>query len=507
MPRVVATDSARNRGGAGQLIVGPLIAQCAAAGLGTTSVVTGAWRLHARWARRGVSDALTGLPNRKLFANRLEHALVRARRSNCWLGVMAIDGDELASVNNTMGRECGDQLLRAVADKLARLARDADTVARISSDEFAILLEQVDSPTGAARAARRILDAFLQEPMSIDSRAVATSLSIGISLDQGGGASPDSVMREAGIALDRAKARGKRRFEIFEPPMGREAEARLTLEADLKQALARDEMVVHYQPIVDAVNGNVVGAEALVRWIHPDRGLLYPGDFISCAESSGVVVPLGKFVLDAACGAAVRFRSAIGEDTAFRMSVNVSSRQFHDADVLIADVRAALEAHGLPPSALTLEITESSLMDDIEGAIAVVRRLREMGVNVALDDFGTGYSSLSYVKQIPVSGLKIDRSFVSDLEDRTTGAILRAIVGIARELGIVVTAEGAENDEQVGQLRAFGCQLVQGYYYGDAIPPAMFVRMLAANTLPQQRIEPPPAAVRARAEQTERATG
>ena len=406
---------------------------------------------------------------------------------------MAIDIDELASVNNTMGRECGDALLRAVADKLNRFARDVDTVARIGSDDFAILLEQVDSPTGAARVARRILDVFMQEPLVIDGRAVATSLSIGISVDRGGSALSETMMREAGIALDRAKARGKRRFEIFEPPMGREAEARLTLEADLKQALAADEMVVHYQPIVDAEHGTVVGAEALVRWLHPERGLLYPGDFITCAESTGVVVPLGKFVLTTACEDAMEFRRLLPADAEFRISVNVSSRQFRDPEGLLSEVRNALDTSGLPPSALTLEITESSLMDDIDGAIDVVERLREMHINVALDDFGTGYSSLSYVKQIPVSGLKIDRSFVSDLSDRTTGAILRAIVGIARELGITVTAEGVETGEQVGRLRALGCRLVQGFYYGDAIPRGAFVRMLAATAMPEQRTATPAA--------------
>jgi len=468
-----------------------LLAQCAAAGLGTTSVVTAAWRWRARRARRGLSDALTGLANDKVFTGRLEHALVRARRQGDWLGVMTIDIDELASVNNTMGRECGDELLRAVGSKLVRLARDVDTVARIASDEFAILLEQVDSPTGAARVGKRILDAFLQEPLVVDGRAVATSLSIGISVDRGGQAAAETLVREAGIALDRAKAHGKRRLEIFEPPMGREAEARLTLEADLKRALARDEMVVHYQPIVDAATGTVVGAEALVRWIHPERGLLYPGEFITSAESSGVVVPLGKFVLATACEDATAFRAALPANAEFRVSVNVSSRQFRDPESLLADVRAALDASGLPPWALTLEITESSLMDDIDGAVDVVQRLRAMRINVALDDFGTGYSSLSYVKQIPVSGLKIDRSFVSDLQDRTTGAILRAIVGIARELGIVVTAEGAETAEQVGRLRAFGCALVQGYYYGDAIPRGTFVRMLTANAMPEQRTATP----------------
>jgi diguanylate cyclase (GGDEF)-like protein len=456
-----------------------------AAAVGGTPLLAAAWWIRARWARRGLCDRLTGLANRKLFESRLAHAQLRANRHDYWVGVLTVDVDELATVNNTMGRECGDDLLRQVAARLTKLARDEDTIARLSSDEFAVLLEQVDSPTGAARAARRILDAF-NEPLAVDGREVATSLSIGISVDRGGSRPGDWLVREAAIALSRAKARGKRRFETFEPPMGVEAAARLALEAELRQAVARDEFVVHYQPIVDLTTGEVTGAEALLRWAHPQRGLLFPADFIPTAESTGTIIPMGRWVLRTACRAAVKFGAADRARPDFRMSVNVSTRQFRDSHQLIEEVREALEDSGLPPHLLTLEITESSLLDDVGGAVDVVQQLRSMGVNVSLDDFGTGYSSLAYVKQIPVTGLKIDQSFVSELHDPATAAITRAIFGLAAELDITVTAEGVETGADVARLRDLGCRLVQGHYYSDALTEAALLRLIS-RVVPTQR--------------------
>ena len=443
-------------------------------------------QLRGRRQRNRLRDPLTGLADRHLFASRLEHALLRARRHQLWVAVLAIDVDELATVNNTMGRECGDELLRRISGRLVDLAREEDTVARLGSDEFMILLEQIEDATGAARAAARILDGF-QVPETIEQRAVVPNLSIGISVDRGGARDADTLIRESGIALARAKARGKRRFETFEPPMGAEATARLTLEAELQQAIAREELRVQYQPIVDLATGSVVGAEALARWEHPERGLLYPADFIAMAESSGTIVALGRAVLREACrtGAAVR---AIGPATRdFRMSVNVSPRQFRDADSLLSTVQSALLTSGLPPNLLTLEITESSLLDNVEAAVALVERLRGMQIGVSLDDFGTGYSSLAYMRRIPVSGLKIDQSFVATLDEPATGAIVRGILDIAAELDICVTAEGAENEGQVGRLRELGCPLVQGHHFGEAIPEAALLRLMRRQ-LPMQHV-------------------
>ena len=461
----------------------------AAVAAAAPAAAAGWWR-RCRRRRQNMTDPLTGLADQRLFDSRVEHALLRARRHHYCVAVLAIDVDELATVNNTMGRECGDQLLQSIARRLEDLARDEDTVARFAADEFAILLEQVDSPTGAARAATRILDAF-QVPHTVDGRAVVTSLSIGMSVDSGGGRGAETLIREAGIALARAKARGKRRFETFEPPMGVEAAARLTFEAELQQALTRSELLVHYQPIVDLATGRVVGAEALTRWDHPDRGLLFPAEFIAMAESSGAIVPLGRAVLRDACRAAAAVRRIGSSTQDFRMSVNVSARQFRDADGLIDAVRAALHDSGFPPDQLTLEITESSLLDDVDGAVALVERLRALDVAVSLDDFGTGYSSLAYVRRIPVSGLKIDRSFVHDLDQPATIAIIQAILHIARELGIAVTAEGTETEEQVRTMRELGCPLAQGHFYADALPEAAFLRLMRQQ-LPRQRTDDPP---------------
>jgi len=434
-------------------------------------------RLHRRRSRRGLVDSLTGLPNGRMFDMRVDHALVRARRRGHQVAVLAIDVDELATVNNLMGRECGDQLLREISARLRRVARAEDTVARISSDEFAVLLEQVEEPTAAARAARRVIEAF-RVPMTIDGRVIATSVSVGISIATASG-DARALLGEAGIALARAKARGKRRFETYEPPMGAEAAKRFALEAELQQAIAAKELTVHYQPVVDVSTDTVVGAEALVRWHHPKHGLLLPGEFIEVAEQSGVIVELGNAVLREACRTAAGFssRGMIG----FTVSVNVSPRQFRDRDGLIASVTAAIRDHRLPPQCLTLEITESSLLDDIEQAIDLVGELRELGINVVLDDFGTGFSSLSYIKDIPVSGLKLDQSFIADLDQPRTATVIRAILDIARDFGISVTAEGVETAEQVSILKAMGCRLAQGRYYNDAMPEAALLRAAATR--------------------------
>ena len=426
---------------------------------------------------RGLDDALTGLPNQRMFDMRVDHALTRARRHGHRVAVLAVDVDELATVNNLMGRECGDVLLREISSRLRQVARAEDTVARIGSDEFAVLLEEVEEPTAAARAARRILEAF-QLPVTIDGRVVSTSVSVGMSVAEAHD-DPKSLLSEAGIALGRAKARGKRRFETYEPPMGVEAAKRFALEAELLQAISAGELAVHYQPVVDVSTDAVVGAEALVRWLHPRHGLLLPGEFIDVAEQSGAIVELGKHVLHEACRVAAAFQAR--GIAGFSVSVNVSPRQFRDRDGLVSAVTGALRDHRLPAPNLTLEITESSLLDDVEQAIALVEELRSTGVNVVLDDFGTGFSSLSYIKDIPVSGLKLDQSFIADLGQSKTATVLRAILDIAREFGISVIAEGVETPEQLADLKSLGCRLAQGHYYSDAVPEAALLRASATH--------------------------
>ena len=460
--------------------------------LGAAAFAWAGWRLRASHSRRCLDDPLTGLASQRMFDMRVDHAAVRAKRHGNHVAVLAIDVDELASVNNIMGRECGDALLREVADRLRRLARAEDTVARISADEFAILLEQVDGSTAAARAAQRILDAFLV-PVTLDGRVVPASVSIGMSIAAPTD-DPRTLLAEAGIALARAKARGKRRLETYESPMGVEAAKRFTLESELQQAVARGEMAVHYQPVFDVSTDAVVGAEALVRWQHPKHGLLMPGDFIEVAEQNGSIVDIGRAVLMESCRVASVFmaRGLAG----FQISVNVSPRQFRDRDGLLEDVTNALRETGLSPQALTLEITESSLLDDVDGAADLVRRVRAIGVNVVLDDFGTGFSSLSYIKDIPVSGLKLDQSFIADVCEPRTVTVIRAILDIAREFGITVTAEGVEDAEQLAALKSLGCRLAQGHYYSDAIPDAALLRAATRRfgrhrvpTLPTQRAD------------------
>jgi len=449
----------------------------AAAGMSAAAFAWATARSHGG-GRRGLDDPLTGLANQRMFDMRVDHALVRSRRHGHSVAVLAIDVDELATVNNLMGRECGDELLREVAARLRKVSRAEDTVARIGSDEFAVLLEQVDEPTAAARAAQRILEIF-QLPITIDGRVAAASVSVGMSISAAYDPSR-SLLREAGIALARAKARGKRRFETYEPPMGAEAAERFALEAELQQAIRADELHVHYQPVFDVSTERAVGAEALVRWIHPRHGLLLPGEFIHVAEESGAIVDIGRWVLREACRVAAAFsaRGIVG----FSISVNVSPRQFRDRETLITDVHEAIRDYRLPPQSLTLEITESSLLDDIEQAIDLVAHLRATGVNVVLDDFGTGFSSLSYIKDIPVSGLKLDRSFIADLHESKTAAVIRAILTIAREFGLSVTAEGVENPAQLDGLKALGCRLAQGHYYSDALPESALLRAATSRT-------------------------
>lgn len=448
----------------------------ASAPLAATALFWGGWRMRAQRGRRGLVDRLTGLPNQRMFDSRVEHALIRARRHGQQVAVLAIDIDELATVNNLMGRECGDQLIRDASEKLRSVAREEDTVARISSDEFAVLLEQVDGPTGAARAAQRILDAF-HVPTVIEGRAVAATVSIGMSITDD--ADHRSLVGEAGIALARAKATGKRRLEIYEPSMGHAVSRRLSLEADLQQAVANGELLVHYQPVFDMSADTIVGAEALARWAHPDRGMLPPAEFIAIAEHCGAIVGIGRAVLNEACRVAAILR-ARGMDC-FQASVNVSPYQLRDTAGLLADVADALERHRLAPNALTLEITESSLLDDLQATADAVTRLRRSGVNVVLDDFGTGFSPLSYIKDIPVSGLKLDQSFVADLDQPRTAAIIRAIIDVARELQLTVTAEGVETRQQLTMLKALGCRFAQGHYYSDAIPDGALQRAVTGK--------------------------
>ena len=409
-------------------------------------------------------DSLTGLPNRALFTDRLTHALSRLPRRSRSVAVLFLDIDRFKMINDSLGHDVGDQLLVEVAGRLSSCLRPSDTLARYGGDEFTILLEEPEED-GATLVADRILE-LLQLPFTLAGREVAASASIGIA--HAPSPTGEDPLREADLAMYRAKDRGRGRWEIFDPEMNRYARGRLDSETELAQAIERNQFVLHYQPVVALVDGRVTGVEALVRWVHPRRGVVSPAEFIPLAEETGTIVALGRWVLEEAC------RQAVAWDkegvTPLQLNVNLSAIEFQRED-LVDTVAAVLEATGLAPSRLTLELTETIVMEDVDAGMAAMARLRELGVRLALDDFGQGYSSLGYLKRFPLDNIKIDRSFVDGLvaspEDQ---AIVRSVVMLAREMHMTVTAEGIETAEQLDAVRALGCDDAQGYYFSAPLP-------------------------------------
>lgn len=414
-------------------------------------------------------DALTGLPNRVLFMDRLQHALSRAGRRQRGVGVLFLDLDRFKYINDTLGHEVGDDLLREIGRRMPEAAREADTVARFGGDEFVVLLEDVESVQKGAAVAERILSA-IRQPVSLRGRRHVVTASIGIAFAATRRDGQD-LIKEADAALYRAKARGRARYAIFDGSRDHYSVDRLDLESDLHQALLKDELRVYYQPEMDLQSGRVRGFEALVRWEHPRRGLVPPGDFIPLAEESGEIVAIGQWVLEQACRQAKIWQDSLGEES-LRMSVNLSAPEFREPD-LLTRVAGTLERVGLPPERLRLELTESLLMEDDPALHEVLSALKRIGVRLAIDDFGTGYSSLSYLRRMPVDALKIDRSFVADLEhDPRQAAIIEAVVRMATALGMVVTAEGIELREQRAFLTRVGCESGQGFLFSQPLAPA-----------------------------------
>jgi diguanylate cyclase (GGDEF)-like protein/PAS domain S-box-containing protein len=435
--------------------------------------------LEQQLEHRALHDPMTGLANRALLLDRLEHAAARTARSGSRYAVLFVDLDDFKPINDTLGHAVGDAVLTTIAQRLTRAVRSADTVARIGGDEFAILLEDGRTDADAAKAAGRIL-AAMSRPIHASGAEVEVTASIGIAYDEGG-ADPTHVLRNADIAMYLAKRAGKDRFEIFESAMHVQVVERLQLEADLHQAIAGDQLVLHYQPIVTLAGRHTVGLEALVRWEHPDRGTISPGRFIPLAEETGLIVPIGRHVLREACRQLACWRTRIPGGDQLTVSVNVSMRQLLVGD-LVEDVRRALLDAGLPAPALTLELTESSLATDAEQAIEALRRLKALGVRLAIDDFGTGYSSLAYLHRFPVDMLKIDRSFVSSVASgQQSPALARAIVDLGRSLGLVTLAEGIEHDLELSQFRELDCTLGQGYLFARPAGPDAIERDLTAE--------------------------
>jgi diguanylate cyclase (GGDEF)-like protein/PAS domain S-box-containing protein len=431
--------------------------------LGTGQDVTEQRAAEQLLEHQALHDPLTDLPNRALFLDRLQHALTRARRPGSSLAVYFCDVDDFKDVNDSLGHDAGDELLVALPPRLREGLRASDTVARFGGDEFVILCEDLDSEGTAIRIAERIADAF-RLPFELDGRPHHLSVSVGVVFVKGGEASATEVLRDADAAMYRAKGGGKGRFELFDAQMRASLVERLQTEADLRRALDEGELRLHYQPVTDLSDGTFVGAEALVRWQHPERGLLAPGEFIAIAEDSGLIAPLGAWVLVEAC------QQALAWGGGRFVSVNLSPRQLSHSDVPALLARALAET-GVDPALLELEITENVLMEQSDAALGTLRRLKAMGVRLMLDDFGTGWSSLAYLKRFPLDGLKIDREFVDGLgSEPEDTAIVAAVLSMAAALELDVIAEGVETEEQLAWLRSRGCGLAQGFLLGRPMP-------------------------------------
>ncbi len=427
-------------------------------------------------ARQAFRDPLTSLPNRALFMDRLQHALTRTERRGERLAVLFLDLDRFKVVNDSMGHGVGDQLLIGVSQRLSACLRPEDTIARLGGDEFAILLEDVKDDKGPTSVADR-LTAELQQPFSCESREVVITVSIGIAMSTARRTTPEDILRDADLAMYHAKGKGTARYEIFDKSMNAPAQERMDLELDLRNAVSRGEFVLHYQPVVDLPTGRITEVEALVRWKHPRRGLLGPAEFVGLAEETGLIVPLGRWVLHEACRQTRQWQLT-SPGTKLAISVNLSARQLQQAG-LVEEIAAVLRDTRLDAAALRLEITETVVMHDAPATLAKLEALKALGIQLAIDDFGTGYSSLGYLKRFPVDTLKIDRSFVkgigTNVED---GAIVRAVITVAKSLNLSVTAEGIETAEQLDHLRALGCDHGQGYFFAKPMPsdrvPSLF---------------------------------
>jgi diguanylate cyclase (GGDEF)-like protein len=420
-------------------------------------------------------DPLTGLCNRAAFALSLDRQLSEQARDRTPFALFGIDLDRFKAVNDTLGHPFGDKLLRRVADRLRAAVREGDVVARIGGDEFCILLTGPVTSANAAALAGRVVE-MLRRPFLLDGEIVGIGASVGVALAPQDGTNSVALMKRADLALYRAKDEGGNNVRFFEPGVDTQMQKRRTVERDLRQALRQDELDVHYQPLFDVRSQGVHGFEALVRWHHPERGLLLPAEFIPVAEETGLIVPLGARVLNLATAQAV----AWGDDVS--IAVNLSAVQFADGK-LVDTVRGALQRSGLDPHRLELEITESVLLRDSAATLATLHDLRALGVRISMDDFGTGYSSLRYLRSFPFDKIKIDQSFVHEMfSNEECATIIEAVIGIGRRLGITTTAEGVETDAQMGRLTEEGCDMVQGFLIGRPEPAAEAVRHLSPMT-------------------------
>jgi diguanylate cyclase (GGDEF)-like protein/PAS domain S-box-containing protein len=433
-----------------------------------TRDITERRRAEEQLLHDALHDSLTGLPNRTLFIGHLKLAVNQCRRRNGYLfAVLFIDLDRFKVINDSLGHMVGDELLIAIARRLEICLRDGDTVARLGGDEFTILLDDITEHADALRAAERVQE-VLEQPFALAGRELFVTASVGIKYSGGAGdEQPEDLLRDADTAMYCAKALGKAQYQVFDARMHTQALTLLQIESDLRRAIERAEFEVNYQPIVSLRSGRICGFEALVRWRHPERGVILPSDFIPFAEETGLVIQIDRWVLKQACLQMRRWQDALPVTKRMKISVNLSCKQFMQPTI-VEHVLETLQETGLDPNSLKLEITESVIMEGGDFAMMVLEQLSDAGIELSLDDFGTGYSSLSYIHRFPVTSLKIDQSFIKRLGAQD-GEIVRAVVGLARNLGLEVVAEGIETVTQLDQLKALGCDQGQGYYFSEAV--------------------------------------
>jgi diguanylate cyclase (GGDEF)-like protein len=418
--------------------------------------------------QQALHDALTGLPNRRLFVERLHQALARLERKDHWVAVLFMDVDRFKVVNDSLGHDVGNQLVVALGERLKGLLRPQDTVARFGGDEFALLCDDIDDEQHVESIAERIIE-NLKAPIALDDHQLVVSTSIGVALTKDPRAHAEALVGDADAAMYRAKDQGRGRVELFDESVRTRAAERLSIELALRRGLEEGQFQLFFQPLVSLDGGRTVGYEALLRWFHPQRGLIGPDRFIPLAEETGLIVPMGEWVLNEACREAASLSNGDDEGDLV-MGVNLSFRQVAQPK-LRGLVARALDQSGLDPSRLCLELTESVLMENSDQAISTLRALKSLGVQLALDDFGTGYSSLSYLQRFPVDTVKIDRSFVNRLgTDADGSAIVDAVLRIGEVLDLEVVAEGVETDNQQAELRGLGCRIAQGYLFGRPQP-------------------------------------
>ena len=438
----------------------------------TYTDITERKQTEARMRHLAVHDVLTSLPNRTLFLDRLRQALLSARRFQRGVTVLFVDLDRFKDINDHFGHDVGDLMIQEMGQRLSRIIRDSDTAARLGGDEFAIIQTDVQNIEDTIVLAQRIIDELCQ-PFDCRGIRLHSTASVGITLFPEDGENPEQLVKNADMAMYAAKAEGRNNYRFFLPSMHERVKERKTIEEDLRNALEHDQLELYYQPKIDCRTERVVGAEALVRWHHPDRGLIMPGEFISVAEECGLINRLGAWVLEKACK-----QTQIWRDSSLpglRIAVNLSPAQFQDAE-LVSSVTRIVKDTAMPEGTLELEITESILMNNPEKAVSTLKELKALGVMIAIDDFGTGYSSLNYLKRFPVSSIKIDQSFVNvihvDMDDK---AIVDAVIGLGHSLNLEVVAEGVEEVEQLDYLREKGCDFIQGYLYSKPLPADTFV--------------------------------